>query len=183
MAVAAKTLPHNEDAEESVLGAILIDKDAVGTVSEIISSRDFYNGVNSIIYDAMLSLYEQSKPIDVVTLTSQLKKNKTYEKVKSAYLAELIESVPTAANVAHYANIIKETSIKRSLIRMGGDIAELAFSDDKEISEIIDKAEASVFSVSQGQNLKTFIPVSYTHLRAHETDSYLVCRLLLEKKK
>ncbi|HZJ18415.1 MAG TPA: replicative DNA helicase [Patescibacteria group bacterium] len=159
MAVAAKTLPHNEDAEESVLGAILIDKDAVGTVSEIISSRDFYNGVNSIIYDAMLSLYEQSKPIDVVTLTSQLKKNKTYEKVKSAYLAELIESVPTAANVAHYANIIKETSIKRSLIRMGGDIAELAFSDDKEISEIIDKAEASVFSVSQGQNLKTFIPI------------------------
>lgn len=156
---AVKILPHNEDAEASVLGAILIDKDAIGTVSEIISSFDFYNGINSIIYDAMLSLYEQSKPIDMVTLTAQLKKNKTYEKVDSSYLAELIESVPTAANVEHYANIIKETSIKRLLIKMGGEIAELAFSDDKEVSEIIDKAEASVFSVSKGQSLKSFIPI------------------------
>ena len=156
---ATKVLPHNEDAEASVLGAILIDKDAIGTVSEIISSADFYNGINSIIYDAMLSLYEQSKPIDMVTLTAQLKKNKTYEKVGSAYLAGLIESVPTAANVEHYANIIKETSVKRFLIKMGGDITELAFSEDKEVSEILDKAEASVFSVSQGQSLKSFIPI------------------------
>ncbi|MFH1186969.1 MAG: replicative DNA helicase [Candidatus Levyibacteriota bacterium] len=156
---AIKTLPHNEDAEASVLGAILIDKDAIGTVSELIYSRDFYNDINSIIYDAMISLYEQSKPIDIVTLTAQLKKNKTHDKLDATYLAELVESVPTAANIEHYANLIKEASVKRSLIKIGGQIAELGFSEDTEASEIIDKAESTVFSISQGHSLKSFIPV------------------------
>ncbi|PIP74526.1 MAG: replicative DNA helicase, partial [Candidatus Levybacteria bacterium CG22_combo_CG10-13_8_21_14_all_35_11] len=116
-----RVLPHNEDVEASVLGAVLIDKDAVSVISEIISPKDFYNNINGFIFSAMLSLYEQSKPIDLVTLTNQLKKNKTLEKVDSAYLAGLIETVPTAANAEHYARIIKEASSKRALIKIGGE--------------------------------------------------------------
>ena len=77
-----KTPPHNEEAEQSVLGAILIDKDAIGLVSEILSPRDFYNDINGIIYDAMLTLYEERKPIDAITLTRELKKVKNGDKVE-----------------------------------------------------------------------------------------------------
>jgi len=152
-----KILPQNEEAESSVLGAILIDKDAIGTVSQIISAKDFYSDINGIIFDAMLSLYEERKPIDILTLTAKLKKNKI--KVESAYLAGLVDNVPTAANVEHYANIIKEASTKRSLIKIGTEMAELGFSDEKEVADLIDKAESSIFSISQGFASKTFIPI------------------------
>jgi len=154
-----KVLPHNEDVEASVLGAILIDKDAVSVISEIISPKDFYNNINGFIYSAMLSLYEQSKPVDLVTLTNQLKKNKTLEKVDSAYLAGLIETVPTAANAEYYARIIKEASSKRALIKIGGEITEMGFSEDKEVNELIDKAEASVFAISQGHSTRGFVEI------------------------
>lgn len=154
-----KVLPHNEEAEQSVLGAILIDKDAVGIVCQIISTKDFYSDINGIIYDAMLSLYEERKPIDILTLTSKLKKNKNLPKTDSAYLAGLVEGVPTAANVEHYAILIKEASTKRSLIKTGTELAELGFNEEKEVSELIDKAESSIFSISQGYTSKTFIPI------------------------
>jgi len=154
-----RVLPHNEDVEASVLGAVLIDKDAVSVISEIISPKDFYNNINGFIFSAMLSLYEQSKPIDLVTLTNQLKKNKTLEKVDSAYLAGLIETVPTAANAEHYARIIKEASSKRALIKIGGEITEMGFSEDKEVNELIDKAESFVFSISQGHSTRGFVEI------------------------
>src|SRR3990167_4457937 len=105
-----KIPPQNEEAEASVLGAILIDKDAISVVSQLISSSDFYNQTNALIYIAMLALYEEGKPIDVLTLTSQLKKEKAYNKVGSSYLANVVNAVPTAANVEQYALLIKEAS-------------------------------------------------------------------------
>ncbi len=157
--MANKVLPHNEDAEESVLGSILIDRDAIGLVSQIVSSKDFYNDINGIIFDAMLSLYEESKPIDVVTLTDKLKKNKLYDKVDATYLADLIETVPTSANVEQYAKIIKEGSTKRSLIRIGSEMAEMGFSDQEEVEDLINKAESDVFSISQGHSVKGFAAI------------------------
>lgn len=157
--VSIKVLPHNEEAESSVLGAILIDKDAIGTVTQIITSKDFYSDINGIIFDSMLSLYEGRKPIDILTLTSHLKKNKNVPKIDSSYLADLVEGVPTAANVEHYAVLIKEASTKRSLIKTGTELAELGFNDDKEVNELIDKAESSIFSISQGYTSKTFTPI------------------------
>lgn len=154
-----KILPHNNEAESSVLGAILIDKDAIGIVSQIISPKDFYADINGIIFEAMLSLYEERKPIDILTLTAKLKKNKNLGKVDSAYLAELVEGVPTAANVEHYALLIKEASTKRGLIKIGGELAELGFNEEKEVNEILDKAESAIFSISQGFTAKTFIPI------------------------
>ncbi len=157
--VNVKVPPNNEGAERSVLGAILIDKDAINLVSEVISPKDFYNDINGIIYEAMLSLYDERKPIDLLTLTTKLKKNKLSDKVESSYLTDLIDEVPTAANVENYAEMIKEASTKRSLIHIGTEIAEMGYQEEKESIELLDKAESSIFAVSQGHNVKGFVPI------------------------
>lgn len=149
--------PQNEDAEQSVLGAILIDKNAINLVSSLISPSDFYNDINGIIYDAMLLLYEERKPIDLVTLTTLLKKNKVYDKVGSGYLSDLVSSVPTAANVEQYAHLIKEAATKRALIRTGTELVEMGFREEEEIKSMLDKAESAIFSISQGHMTKGFI--------------------------
>jgi replicative DNA helicase len=154
-----KTPPHHEEAEQSVLGAILIDKDAINLVSEMLAPHDFYNALNGIIYHAMLKLYEEQKPIDLVTLTAMLKKQKKYTEIGATYLSSLIDIVPTAANVEHYARLIKEASTKRSLIQMGAEITTLCFQEDGEVKEILDKAESSVFSLSQGNMVSGFVPI------------------------
>ncbi|OGH14782.1 MAG: replicative DNA helicase [Candidatus Levybacteria bacterium RIFCSPLOWO2_02_FULL_37_10] len=154
-----KVPPHNEEAEQSVLGAMLIDKDAVSIVSELVKPSDFYNDINGIIYSAMLSLYEERKPVDILTLTTQLKKNKIKDKVDTSYLTSLLDVVPTAANAQHYAQIIKENSTKRSMIMLGGQITEMGFMEDKDVSELLDKAESFIFSISQGHGMRGFLPL------------------------
>ncbi|MDP2649332.1 MAG: replicative DNA helicase [bacterium] len=155
-----KVPPHNEEAEQSVLGAILIDKNAINIVSEILSSKDFYDNKNEIIYECMVSLYEDRKPIDILTLSTELKKKKI-DKIDSSYIADLVNAVPTAANVEQYALIIKEASTKRSLITAGTKITEMAFTEGN-IKEIIDKAESWVFSISQGSQIRGFVPLRDT---------------------
>lgn len=152
-----KTPPRNEEAEQSVLGAILIDKDAIGLASEIVEPSDFYNNVNAAIFDAMLLLYEERKSIDILTLGAQLKKNK--QKIDQSYLTDLVNSVPTAAHITEYAMYIKEASIKRALIRAGTEIAEGAFHEEKEVGEILDKAESTIFAISQGNTVRGFVPI------------------------
>lgn len=153
-----RTPPHNEDAEQSVLGAILIDKNAITIIAEKISPADFYNGVNSFIYEAMLELYDERKPVDLVTLTTALKKKKLRNKIESSYLSSLVSVVPTAANVEYYANIIKEAATKRALITAGTQMVEMGFVEE-DIKEILNKAESSVFSISQGQISKGFVSI------------------------
>ena len=152
-----KIPPRNEEAEQSVLGAILIDKDAISLVSQIISVNDFYNQVNGLIYSTMLALYEEGKPIDILTLGSKLKKEKSHGKVDSSYIVSLVNTVPTAANVEHYCILIKEASIRRALIQIGTQIVEMGFLDDKEVEDVLNKAESSIFSISQRNNLRSFV--------------------------
>lgn len=154
-----KVPPNNEDAEQSVLGAILIDKDAIATVSSIIAPNDFYNPVNGMIFGSMLSLYEKGKPIDILTLRAAIKKNKNFKDFEQSYLTELINVVPTAANIEHYAIIIKDVATKRALIQAGSQIAEMGFGDDKEIDTILDRAESQIFAISQKSSLRSFIPL------------------------
>jgi replicative DNA helicase len=157
-----KTLPHNDEAEQSVLGGILIDKDAVNVVSELLRPPFFYNEINSIIYEAMLELYEERKPIDLLTLTTQLKKKKLYDKVGAEYLTDLIDGVPTAANIEAYAMMVKEAFTKRSLIQAGTQIAEMGYEENKEVKEVLDRAESALFSISQGHITRGFIPIKQT---------------------
>jgi replicative DNA helicase len=157
-----KVLPHNDEAEKSVLGAILIDKDAIVGVSEILTPVDFYNDNNTAIYNAMLLLYEERKPIDLLTLTEQLKKTKELKKIDTTYLTDLVDQVPTAANVNVYANIVKESATKRFLIQAGVTIAELGYGETNEVKDILDKAESTIFSISQGHITRGFIPIKNT---------------------
>jgi len=154
-----KTPPANKEAEESVLGAILIDKDAINAASEILVPADFYTGIYQTIFEAMLALYEERRPIDIVTLNSQIKKKKLSKEIGTSTLTDLMNSVPTAANVEHYARLIKDASTKRSLIQIGAEITTLCFEEEKEVREILDKAESSVFSISQGNTVRGFIPI------------------------
>lgn len=154
-----RTLPHNDEVEQNVLGAILIDKDAIISVSELLVPSDFYNEVNSIIYEAMLVLYEERKPIDLLTLTEALKKKKQLKRVDSAYLTDLAEKVMTAVNVGTYVRIIKDDSVKRGLIHAGTEIAEFGYAEDKEVKEILDHAESSIFSISQNHMKGGFAPL------------------------
>ena len=154
-----KVPPNSEELEKSVLGGILIDRDAIGVVSQVLKPEDFYNNINSIVYSAMLTLYDGRKPIDALTVTAQLKKDKNDDKLDSTYLADLVNAVPTAANIESYSLILKELSTKRALITIGTQIAQMGFSEEREVGDLLNSAESSIFGVSQGNQLRTFVPI------------------------
>ncbi len=155
-----KVPPHNDEAEQSVLGALLIDKDAITMVASFLRPEHFYNDAHQKIYESMLSLYETSKPIDLVTLTTLLKKKKVHEKIGgTGYLTELANFVPTASNIEHYALIVKEGFTKRALISAAGRVSEMAFAEEGEIKEILDRVESTIFSISQEHLRGGFIQI------------------------
>jgi replicative DNA helicase len=156
----AKVPPHSNEAEESVLGSILIDKDAVSVIAPLLKPEHFYNENNGRIYETALKLYENRRPIDLVTLTSELKKNKDFGQIGGAsYLADLTNRVATAVNVEEYAQIIKRNWIKRQLISASSRISTSAFNESRESSEVLEEAEKEIFSISQSGVVRSFIPV------------------------
>jgi replicative DNA helicase len=145
-----KLPPQSEEAEMSVLGAILIDKDAIISVAETLRPRHFYNESLAKIYETALELYEERIPIDIVTVAERLKKKKALTKVGGrAALARLANSVPTASHIAFYAQIVKDLSVKRELIKAASEINEVAFSEEMGADEALDKSEQLIFSLSQ----------------------------------
>ena len=136
-----KIPPHSEEAEVCVLGSILIDKDAIITVAEFLRPEHFYQPQNQLIYQALLDLYEERKPIDIVTLKEKLKTQKSFSKIGGAgYLTGLVNSVPTSAHVEEYGQIIKDGYTKRELISSAGKITEWAFDEGNHAAEVLDKA-------------------------------------------
>lgn len=147
-----KIPPHDLEAERSLLGALLIDKDAVVKVAEFLQPKHFYRDAHHQIYEAILDLYEKREPADLVTVTSVLKRRKALDKVGGAsYLTELTDSVPTSSHVEHYGKIVRDTAIKRDLITTSSQIVELGFKEELALEELLDKAESSLFAVSQAQ--------------------------------
>jgi replicative DNA helicase len=152
--------PHSEEVEKSVLGSLLIDKDAIVTVAEFLRPEHFYRDAHGLIYKAMFSLYENKEPIDVVTLSENLKKQKDLKKIGGiSYLTELVNGVPTAANVEKYGRIVKDYYTKRQLISAGSEIVQIAFDEGQEAGDVLDKAEQSIFALSQKHLRQVFIPV------------------------
>src|SRR3989344_433669 len=155
-----KVPPHSDEAEKSVLGAILIDKDAIVEVAESLKAEMFYRENHGLIYSAMISLYENRDPIDVITVSDWLKKEKGLTRVGGmAYLSELTNEVPTSANVVKYGALVKETYIKRQMISAAGTLGELAFDESNNLETILDTAERAVFSLSQKNIKRSFIPI------------------------
>src|SRR3989344_1051291 len=160
--------PNSEEAEQAVLGALLIDHEAINSIVQLVKADFFYNGNNKLIFQAMLSLYEERKPIDLLTLTHSLKKMKKYEDVGgSTYLTSLTNAVPTAANIEHYAQILKETYIRRTLITMAANMTNLSFEPDKPSAELLDQVEQTIFSVSQ-ENVKQ----GFVHVKESLAESF-----------
>ena len=152
--------PHSVDAEESVLGALLLDRDAVIAVAEFLGSEDFYDDRHREIFICALELYEERIPIDVLTISDRLKKRKVLKKVGGAgYLADLANKVPTAAHVEHYGKIVKDQATKRSLMKAASTLLDLSLDEGLAASELLDKAESQVFSLTQKHLARTFTPV------------------------
>lgn len=155
-----KTPPHDEDAERSVLGAVLIDSGAVALVAEFLRSKYFYLRQHSLIYEGMLKLFENQSPIDIVTLKNQLSKDGVLKECGGAkYLSELLNAVPTSAYIEQYAQIVKSLYTKRKLIDVASRSVEKAFGDKGDIKELIDDFESSIFSLAQEHMHRDFIPL------------------------
>lgn len=158
-----KLPPHDLDAERSVLAAALIDPEAMIKATEVLIPESFYVKAHQLIFEAMVELFEQREPIDVVTLTNQLKKMKKLAPVGGASaLSQLSTIVSTSANVGHYAQLVREYYVKRQLISLSGEMSDMAFDDGKNIKDVLDLAEQKVLGISQIHNTKAFIPIKNT---------------------
>jgi replicative DNA helicase len=151
---AGKIPPQNLDAEKSLLGSVLIDEETLADITEHVTLKDFYEKRHGMIYDAMMRLYEKRKPVDLLTLTDELKRKKELEDVGgSAYLTELTNYVPTSAHAESYAEIVAQKAVRRRLIKASGEISEMGFDEESSTQELLQQAEAELFAVSD-QSLK-----------------------------
>ena len=144
-----KIPPQNLDAEKSLLVAVLIDEEVLAHAAEITHANDFYDKNHGLIFAGMMRLFEKHKPVDLLTLTDELKRKDELEMVGgSAYLTELTNYVPTAAHASAYAEMVAQTAVRRRLIKASGDISELGYDESTTTQELLEKAEAELFSVS-----------------------------------
>ena len=152
-----KVLPHNLEAEQSVLGGVLIDNEAIIKIADFLSPSDFYKGSHQKIYKAMLELYQNKEPIDILTLSSKLKEEGVLEDIGGlTYLTSLTSLVPTTSHLEHYAKIVKEKSILRSLIATSYKVAQECFEEKKEVGILLDQIQQEVLSVAQKGIIEEF---------------------------
>lgn len=157
---AFKVPPHDEEAEKSVLGAILIDSSAIGLVAEFLKSEHFYLPQHQDIYSSMITLYEKQQPIDLVTIADQLKSEGNVKKIGGkTYLSDLINTVPTSAYVEHYARIIVSQYVKRKLIEVSSRMVEKAFDEKGDVRRLLDQAEVDIFALAQSHLHQDFIEI------------------------
>jgi replicative DNA helicase len=155
-----KVPPHNLEAEESVLGAILLENDAINRALEILTPEDFYRQANQEIYSAMAQIYEKREPVDLVHLTDFLKSNSIFEPMGGAtYLANLTRSVPSSANIVHYANMVKKYSILRQVIECSTEIIQKSYANPQNVEEVLDEAERSILSIGEHGKRQSFFAV------------------------
>lgn len=158
--IAGRVPPQNIDAELSTLGALLLDSEAIMKVADVLRAEDFYRPDHGLIYQAMVTLFEKRTPLDLVTVAGELERTKQLDTVGGmAKLSSLVSSVATAANIAHYATIVREKAMLRRLIHAAGNIGELGFQEEKEVDEVLDTAERELFGVTQRFLKQNFISV------------------------
>ena len=152
--------PQSIEAETSVLGAMLLDKDAIAQAIEAIGPDSFYKDAHARIFSAIVSLYDANQPVDLVTLTEYLTKRKEIESVGGAgYLSMLIDSIPSTAHVGHYIAIVREKAILRRLIKVAGNIANRCYDGGNEVHQVLDEAEKEIFEISQKRATQGFVRI------------------------
>lgn len=164
----SKLPPQNLEAEQYVLGSILIDKNAIYKVTEILLPQDFYNPAHEKIYETIIELYDRHQPVDILSVTNRLNEKGLLKDIGgSAYLAELTNQVTTASHVTHYTKIVKEKKVLRDLIKASAEITENAFEPSKEIEELLDDIEQKILSISQKS-----LPQNFTHVKDELVSAY-----------
>ncbi len=152
--------PHSSEAEEAILGSLLIDPDAIFEVASFLKAEAFYRVHNRWIYDAIITLSEKREPIDFITLTEELRRREQLEEVGGeAYLIGLLNVVPTSINARAYAQVVEAAAIRRKLISAAGTIANLAYNEAEDISVVIDRSEQTLFGVSEERTTRDLVPV------------------------
>jgi len=155
-----KLPPQNTEAEQSLLGCLMLDKEAIVKVVDFIKAEDFYKGIHQDIYQAMFDLYERSDPIDILSVSGRLKEKGRLEEIGgSAYLTALINTIPTATHISNYAKIVRQKKILRDLISASEEIGLSAFDESEEVDILLDKAEKTVFNIGQRALTQAFIPI------------------------
>jgi replicative DNA helicase len=179
IATADRTLPHNLEAERSVLGAILVHNDAFNTAAQVIDGRDFYRDAHRRIFDRMVTLNERGAAIDFITLKEELSRGGELEHVGGpAYIASLVDGVPRATNVEYYAKIVKEKATLRNLIYAANKILSNAYEADQEPELILDEAESLIFAVADDR-----LKAGFVAMRDLVTDSFPKIEQLFEHKR
>ena len=152
--------PQNLEAEQSLLGAVLLENEALFKALEIIKTDDFYRESHRQIFQAMLDLYEKNEPADLITVTEVLKrKNKLEEAGGASYLADLLEKIPTAANIEHYARIVRQKAVLRNLISSATEIVSKAANAEDNVADILDFSEKSIFEIAEDEIKTSFFPL------------------------
>ncbi|MCK5345758.1 MAG: replicative DNA helicase, partial [Candidatus Heimdallarchaeota archaeon] len=159
--ISIKVPPHSKEAEQSVIGSILMDKEAIVKIADLIKGEDFYYEIHKLIFEVILDLYNRHDPIDLLTVANLLEERKQIDTIGGpAYLAELTSSVPTSTHVFKYAQIVKNKSTLRKMIKAGNVISGCGYSEDENIEELLNTAEKEVFGISQ-----TFLKDRFIHIK------------------
>lgn len=159
-AVIKRVMPHSIEAEQSVIGSMIMDAQAIVVANEIVTVDDFYARQNGILFEAMVELYNEGKPVDLVTLQNHLKEKDVPEELSSVeFIRELLEAVPTSANVKHYANIVKEKALLRNIIKVNEEIANTCYAGNESVSQILDETEKRIFHLIQNRGGGDFVPI------------------------
>ncbi|HXS65477.1 MAG TPA: replicative DNA helicase [Streptosporangiaceae bacterium] len=156
-----RTPPHDIPAEQCVLGGMMLSKDAISDVLEVISASDHYRPAHQLVHEVILDLYGRGEPADAITVAAELTKRGDIAKVGGApYLHTLIASVPTAANAGYYARIVRERAILRRLVEVGTRIVQLGYAGDADADELVDRAQAEVYGVTERRAADDYLPLS-----------------------
>ncbi len=159
-AVLKRIMPHSMEAEQAVIGSMIMDAGAIEAVTDMLTGEDFYAKQNGLLFDAMKELYEEKKPVDIVTLSERLKeKDAPEEMTGTEFIKELLNAVPTSANVKHYAEIVYEKSMLRQLIKASEGIASECYSDNEDFEVILENSEKAVFDLLKTRQTRDFVPI------------------------
>lgn len=159
-ALIKRVLPHSIEGEQSVIGSMLMDREAIITASEIISAEDFYQHQYGIMFEAMIELFNEGKPVDLVTLQNRLKEKDVPPEISSLeFVRDIITTVPTSANVKSYANIVREKAVLRKLIKTNEDIANTCYLGRESLDVILADTEKRIFDLLQSRDSREFVPI------------------------
>ena len=164
-----RIMPNSLEAEQSVIGSMIMDKDAIVAASEVLIKDDFYHQQYGILFESMVELHESGQPVDLVTLQNKLKEKDVPKEISSLeFVRDLVTSVPTSANVKYYANIVKENSMKRKLIRVTENIENECYAGKESLEVVMDKTEHDIFALLSSRTNGEFVPIRQVVMNALE---------------